>query len=284
VKTTAALFITIGLAFAGFGSAGYAARADTGTSTATTTAGSPCTRDHPCPDPGCSVTGFGPGDCFTQATETATTPTTETATTETATTETATTETTTTATTETTTTDAPQSPCTRAHPCPNPGCAEAGFGPGDCFTPTPTQQTTPTPTTDTTPTTTAATTSTATTDTTPTTGTTQVGATQTGITATSPVATPPVAATTTGATTTTAPATTTTATAPFLPPAAPTKPKPPPKAGPFAPPPAKVQAASSTNPAVTLPFTGVALSPFLLVAFGLIGLGLLTWWLGRENA
>jgi uncharacterized repeat protein (TIGR01451 family) len=103
----------------------------------------------------------------------------------------------------------PSSPCTQAHPCANPECEQAGYGPRDCYTPATTQTTT---------------TATGTTRT----ETTVTGKTGTGTTSTTSTAT---TGTTTGGTTTVAG--TTIATGATTPPGstAPATPVPPPGAG-----------------------------------------------------
>ena len=118
------MFLLAGLALAGFGGAGLAARngtANVGTTTGVATTSS-CTKAHPCSNPACTQGAHGPGDC-TNAT-TATIPTTS-------------------------STTVPE--CTRANPCANPGCTQAGHGPLDCYDVTTTTATTSPPPTTTTP-------------------------------------------------------------------------------------------------------------------------------------
>src|SRR5207302_1430117 len=64
-KTAAAILMMLGLALAGFGSAGYAARSGaTAARDLTTATSSLCTRAHPCPNPGCTESLHGSDDCL----------------------------------------------------------------------------------------------------------------------------------------------------------------------------------------------------------------------------
>ena len=224
------MFLLAGLALAGFGGAGLAAR--TGTADVVTTTSS-CTKAHPCSNPACGDAGHGAGDCTDPATTSTSPPPPPTTL---------------------------QSSCTRAHPCANPGCTEAGHGPLDCFdvtTGTTTAPPPPPPTTQTSPATTSATTT----------------------TTSSPV--PPAATTATSTTSTTQPAPTTTS-------AATTTALSGTPGGPFVPPPLRTPHRPAPSPhgspvARTLPYTGANLTLVLKLAFGLLGAGLVLVAAGRRS-